>query len=679
MHLQQYDQMFQLRRYTSRQPVLGRWSPTNKHMKPEPRIFLCGIILLVSLLVCLAHDNEFVHPAMSESAAKSSGDLINFLTGNFGYSLEAPTLDYSDPDGASGSKSPLEWIKEGSNYEDITRCENLPSIRGNNHFYDPIHKLGLTDGIDLGARSSFRWATENLDSVGGASYPWPAARAFELSALTNSSSAERKTKLAQMLFYLGHIIHLNQDLTVPAHVRNDNHWAMVFFGIMWTENYGRDHYKTNSQWFDNRPHGWSWWQNAAGFQKLEDFWNRGLLITNKASALNSDAGDEAGKELGLAEFCNGNFISEDSPYGEFFYFHGKHWFQYPSLADTSQPKLSPYNLADSVDKIELRNHKEGNRLRIRKTGAGINVTNHSALNYLAVKNTPRLGNSQMQVTLTIHDDKVLQEYHEKLIPKTIEYSAGILDYFFRGKMDVAVSWGGTNAPNFTNTVQNTSGQDFHGGTYFLLLETNGVRSPLLHTNLADLLQNPDASFTNGMKLNILCDGAPTNKLLLVYQGTIGWTNNAPLDPVDSNICIAVARPWIKQIKTHRYWDSLSAIILTNGLCLTNGSTIISNLVSDDFSFTPTPGNVEVMLNGGFLDDSGTIGFDDNGSGGISFPFTGTCGGLAPIEPNIIVPASGVYIEGNHLRVNIRVKDAIDCGSYIGWVDINITWRAWPAQ
>ena len=150
------------------------------------------------------------------------------------------------------------------------------------------------------------------------------------------------------------------------------------------------------------------------------------------------------KPLSLAEFCNGNFISEHAPYGEFFYFHGKHWFQYPSLAYTSQPNLSPYNLADSVDKIELRNHKEGNRLRIRKTGAGVIVTNHSALNYLAVKNTPKLGNASMQVTLTLHDDKVLQEYHEKLIPKAIEYSAGILDYFFRGTMDARVSLSDTN-------------------------------------------------------------------------------------------------------------------------------------------------------------------------------------------------------------------------------------------
>ena len=51
-------------------------------------------------------------------------------------------------------------------------------------------------------------------------------------------------------------------------------------------------------------------------------------------------------------------------------------------------------------------------------------------------------------------------------------------YFFRETMNVTVSWGGTNAVNFTNTVLNTSGQDFHGGTFYLLQDTNAVRTVL---------------------------------------------------------------------------------------------------------------------------------------------------------------------------------------------------------
>jgi hypothetical protein len=507
------------------------------------------------------------------------------------------------------------------------------------------------------------------------SYGWTAARAYELNALTNMSSIGRETNLAGMLFYLGHVIHLNQDLSVPAHVRNDNHGVAADNGVfelfvMWTENFGAAQCASNPQWFTNHPShsGWSWWQDSAGFQKLEDFWNRDMLRTNGQDTLVADARNSSRIPLSLSEFCNGNFISEDASYGDFYNnTNAKHWFQFPRLADTTQPNLKRLRwgageLEVRTNTIVLENGKSGRAPYLSKIKSGIYVTNHSALRYEAVRNPGRMNTYQMHAMLSLNDSNVLQEYHSILLPKAVEYSAGILDYFFRGTMEVTVSWGGTNAPNFTNTVQNTSGQDFHGGTFFLLKETNDVRIPVLQTNLADIITDPNGIFTNGTSLDIICPGSPTNKYLLLYQGTIGWTNNAALDLVDSNICIAAARPKIKHTRTYTYWNPLSA------LGLPPGSTVASNLVSDDFSFVPTSGNVEVVLNGGSLDDSGTIGFDDNGSGGLSFPFTGTCGDLASIEPNTIVPASGVYIDGNHLRVNIRATDELSCSNLVfGWL------------
>ena len=171
-------------------------------MKSELRIPLCGLFLLANLLFCHAHDNVTMHPLISDSAAKSSTGLPDFLTECFGYSLGQINLSYSDPDGAKGGKSPLEWIKAGSQYEDV------PWIRGNNHFYDPTKKPATVE------TNAFWWQH---------SYTWLKARSFELNALTNSCKSGRETNLAAMLFYLGHVIHLNQDLTVPAHVRNDNH------------------------------------------------------------------------------------------------------------------------------------------------------------------------------------------------------------------------------------------------------------------------------------------------------------------------------------------------------------------------------------------------------------------------------------------------------------------------
>jgi hypothetical protein len=190
---------------------------------------------------------------------------------------------------------------------------------------------------------------------------------------------------------------------VPAHVRNDNHGVAADNGVfealvMWTENFGATQCTNNPQWFA-RPshHGWSWWQNTAGFQKLEDFWNRDLLRTKHDIALNADASDDNRTLLGLSEFSNGNFISEDASYGDFFadQKNVKHWFQFPQLRDTTQPNLKRLRwgagqLEVRTNTIALRNDLSGIVPYLSKTKSGISVKNHSALRYEAVRNPGKM-------------------------------------------------------------------------------------------------------------------------------------------------------------------------------------------------------------------------------------------------------------------------------------------------
>ena len=367
-----------------------------------------------------------------------------------------------------------------------------------------------------------------------------------------------------------------------------------------------------------------------------------MLRTNGADALNADASSSDRIPLGLSEFCNGNFISENATYGDFFTkTNVKHWFQYPRLTDTTQPKLKLLHWGGAevevyTNTIILPNDAKGSRIYIKKLASGIIVTNHSALNYLAVKNTPKLGNSAMQVTLTLNDSNVLQEYHSILIPKAIEYSAGLLDYFFRGTMDVGLNLD-TNVGPYTVTNLNTSGQDFYGGAFYLFGEINGIRTLIVSSNWSGYTLSNGGSMT----MTFTDPPPPGTRFFSVYQGTIGMANGAALDPVETNIAIAVGRPWIEQINTYDSYQPSTNVV---------GSTIRTNLESDDFAFTPTTGNYEVLINYAKFDDTGTIG-------GVR-PTTGSsyCSTWPNEITNAVVPADQVTVAGNHLSVPVTAKD-----------------------
>ena len=574
-----------------------------------------------------------------------------------------------------GSLNVSNWLVMGSEMEDEQGYGFPPHQRCVDHFYTvapertPGQAPGLTDNsepwyafgyLPKGIVNSFVWASQEpvlgVRSVGPNVYKWDDARQYEFAALTSTNQSARDTNMASLFYTLGHVLHLNQDLTSPDHVRNDNHYYKAYF-----ENYGKASYMTNSQWFaPPTNHGWAYWQSQ-GFTNLLNFWDRNKYNNiSGAGGLNDDSDGTSGKKLGLAEFSNGNFLGERALYTECYKKPGDiHSFPYPRKSSTDFPGTLQTNIiipnGRNLPTTITRNV-------VTKKGDGVAGFRHSILSYLGTKfpNVPTSHNT------TINDDGVLQDYHNILIPKAVEYSAGLLDYFFRGTMDVTVSWGGTNAPNFTNTVQNTSGQDFHGGTFFLLLETNQVRSIMWHTNLADILMDPDASLTNGTSVDIICPGSPTNKLLLVYQGTIGWSNGAALDPVDANIGIATGQPWIEQIIDYGdyqipvpdpYYDE----------------TIVTNLESDDFGFPIT--SYQVIVNYAHLDDTGTIG-----SLACNQTNSWQSCTLPDLISNAVVPVGDITItpDGRHLSVPMTATDDPKCRGWVGWWDINITWRAWPS-
>ncbi len=260
-----------------------------------------------------------------------------------------------------------------------------------NHFYGVAHsptKLTDLSGFPIAAKAdSFTWATATPQSGLGNSWSWIAARKSQYRALTDTDPTGRGGYLAERLVTLGFVVHLNQDLSQPSHTRNTAHPGKPLGQNPGIEKYGGDHYEANPEWFllqNDALKGWPAWRDP-GFTQLKAFWDRSKYTGASADALVRDANGVAGEKLGLAEFSNGNFLSEKATYGEYFLprsadpkEYDLHYFPIPSLfKGTDSAEWTP----SSAKPVLERNGRQVNHHYLQKDGQGIFVNKHGRLTF----------------------------------------------------------------------------------------------------------------------------------------------------------------------------------------------------------------------------------------------------------------------------------------------------------
>lgn len=194
-------------------------------------------------------------------------------------------------------------IEEGSYAEDIPM-----GLRARTHFYDPVNEIGLTDlppGIPQHQDHAMSRARDGVEF----DYSWTDARDYYFKALTTEvkeGENGRDWYFAQTFRALGQVLHLLQDMAVPAHVRNDCHFPPRVFqsgGKDMYENWTGDPRDELGQpvplTFTGYPVvEYAKLNSSDEEHSMEKFWD-----TNIGSAT-------FGK--GLAEFTNHNFLSRDT-------------------------------------------------------------------------------------------------------------------------------------------------------------------------------------------------------------------------------------------------------------------------------------------------------------------------------------------------------------------------------
>ncbi|MBU3924698.1 hypothetical protein KJ854_02050, partial [Patescibacteria group bacterium] len=171
--------------------------------KRKKLLTFVGIIAVVLFFgkFIFAYDETIVHPSLTQEMGK----LYNL---NYGDKL---------------TDEEIGWIKQGSVDEDKI-FGGIKQIRSSNHFYNPS---GITEwkdynldskipayfssGIGIGSK---KWAHDSVEQsyyVGG-DHTWERA-------IYDYVNGDKKHAYES----LGHILHLIEDKTVPAHTRNDFH------------------------------------------------------------------------------------------------------------------------------------------------------------------------------------------------------------------------------------------------------------------------------------------------------------------------------------------------------------------------------------------------------------------------------------------------------------------------
>jgi len=406
------------------------------------------------------------------------------------------------------SLPPRRWVQEGARDEDDTISTNFARYR--NHFYDPVNDRGLSTLLASGERAP-DWALEDRQQFVTQSFSYRDARQAFLTALTAPKAVDREAALARTFEALGHVIHVVQDMGSPPHTRNDIHGGFIIFGP--TSLYERhlDQAQVRRR------------LNFAGtpvrFGLPREYWT-------------------TGDGRGLAEFVNRNFVSEGTNFRA--RLDGAIGGGYPSpvlrlgVDEQGRPFEVALNIQTQLER-GLRDTRgnlvEGsvtffaNNFRDPITGEALRNERMTTLS-LFDRELERKGASLL-FTLNRYNVEAQAAF---LIPRAVGYSAGLLDYFFRGKLDVDFVPGAVDRTQVELRVTNRSDDAIGPGTLSVRCDdANGTRTQLPAAVSLTAPVPKDADLPRVP----FSPPKGTERCVLVYRGQLG--NEVPVPNADPTL------------------------------------------------------------------------------------------------------------------------------------------------
>jgi hypothetical protein len=491
-------------------------------------ILIAALLFLINIQNSTAWDNNVTHKDLSLIAAEKSviGSPSNYLQ-KLGYKngldekfrWNGITLKVKD------------WLQEGAYLEDAgTNTQGILGLaRYNNHFHNPLYPWGSAGLNDLGyiGASAIFWAqygSWQASSPEG-DWSWKKIRDCFYSALTSKNDADRQANFAQTFRGLGHQMHLIQDMSVPAHVRNDAHPSdsLLEFNLL-----------TGDYYFETWAKKYYWQINpyaaAPVFPKVD------LNITrNGLSPISQFIDTDQYYALvpltnsltwGLSEYTNINFMSDDTIFTERFNIRDVHSFPYPRYTDQAQcyeQYEEPYGF------------EQKRRTYWRKKCPGEPVEHFVRVGpFFKHLDYWFLQREDLWFDHATHND-----YASKLIPRAVGYSAGLLNYFFRGKIEAVdaehIYDASGNVSGMKLKIKNkTQGEAMGPGKFIVSYQYKNGGSDDLIFGISNEVKSDENIYSGDVTANDLnftyTDPIPSSaqetQYFLIYRGKLGSEENA---------------------------------------------------------------------------------------------------------------------------------------------------------
>ena len=387
------------------------------------------------------------------------------------------------------------WLGQGGRRED-------DFIRFLNHFHNPLAEWSSAGLLGSIGQSSILWG-QNASLSG---WSWEDVRNAYVDALTRPTRSDRETSLTRTFEGLGRQAHLVQDAASPAHTRNDPH-ALYNYESLVDEARDRDETAFNA-WLTGSPDtsgvpdlGWS----SLDSNPLAPVATARLIDTDRY--LGSNPTSTTGALIGLAEYTNANFFSEDRIFTENDADSLKR-FPYPNRSSVAEQDFDVRVGSDTVTRRYFVKSADGaTGYRLATVGFLREYHQRFNLDRTRFRESPAL------------DEGVYRDYAERLVPRAVAYSTALLDYFFRGRVITVGNDRSLALENLTDEAMD--------GTFTLYYDDDSdVRRPV-----------PGGSWTTALapsgivqNLTVSTPSSPApkevGKYMLVFRGALGAERDA---------------------------------------------------------------------------------------------------------------------------------------------------------